>query len=137
MDSVTETLSQQEYQSQVETFLNHLVKAIPDDTFPIWMLTTMENPEQPSTCHNPTLPKSSEHPCNLALKELFKNSPFPSRVQLLDNTDLSLPQLGDNKTDIAAVVALRLYVVIGKKVQEPNCNSSIHRMESIGFDLLI
>lgn len=118
LDELDKQLSQKEYKSQVESFLNHLVNAFPDETFPIWMHTVMESPEATTNCHTPSLPRSSEHPCNIALKELFRDSPFPSRVHLFDNTDLTLPQLGENKRDIIPVVALRTAVFVGKKVKE-------------------
>jgi hypothetical protein len=118
LDEMNKPVSQFEYKNQVETFLNHLVNAFPDETFPIWMHTLMESPEATANCHTPSLPRSSEHPCNVALKELFRDSPFPSRVHLFDNTDLTLPQLGENKRDIIPVIALRTAVFVGKKVKE-------------------
>jgi hypothetical protein len=118
LDEMDKPVSQSEYKNQVETFLSHLVNAFPNETFPIWMHTVMESPEATANCHTPSLPRSSEHPCNVALKELFRDSPFPSRVHLFDNTDLTLPQLGENKRDVIPVVALRTVVFVGKKVKE-------------------
>ena len=54
----------------------------------------------------------------MALKHLFQNSPFPSRVKLLDTTAIALPQLGYNPEDVAAAVALRVFVFVGKQVRK-------------------
>jgi hypothetical protein len=125
MEDDSQSLSQMEYQSQVETLLHHLQEAFPDETFPIWMLTVNEPPFQASStttssnnCHSPTLPRTSDHPCNDALRDLFSKQGFQNRVQLLDNTDLTLAQLGENKQDTMAVIALRIFVFVGKRVQE-------------------
>lgn len=124
MDELREPLSQMEYKSQVETFLGHMVKVIPDETLPIYMHSVIESPETTNNCHSPELAKSSDHPCNAALKKLFKNSgSLPKRVQLLDNTDLTLPQLGENMNQVITVVALRDAVNVGKKVKEWRLNS--------------
>lgn len=118
VDEVKQSMSQSEYINQVQTFINHLLKVIADETFPIWMFTVFESPLEASNCLPRSLPGTSEHPCNDALKSLFQDSPFPKRVQLLDATELSLPQLGDNKRDLVAAVALRIYVFVGKQVQK-------------------
>jgi hypothetical protein len=125
-DDDSSQLSQMEYQSQVETLLSHLQKAFPDETFPIWMLTVNDPPFQATStsttttkkCHTPTLPRTSDHPCNDALRDLFAKGSLQSRVQLLDNTDLTLPQLGENKKDTMAVIAMRIFVFVGKRVEE-------------------
>ena len=36
----------------------------------------------------------------------------------MDNTDISLPQLGENALDVFSVIALRIFVIVGKRVQE-------------------
>jgi hypothetical protein len=132
LDEVKEPVSQSEYTSQVTTFINHLLKAIPDETFPIWMFTAAESPTKPSNCHSPSLPRSSEHPCNVALKELFRQSPFPSRVQLLDSTEITLPQLlGDNPKDVASVIALRIFVFVGKQVQTWRANGQVGHVKGL------
>jgi hypothetical protein len=120
MDDIRESLSQDEYKFQVTTFLGHLTKVIHDDTFPIIMLTVSEPPMYASNCHSPSMARSSDHPCNDVLKHLFRPEAklFPDRVRLLDNTDLSLPQFDENRQDIAAVIALRVYVLVGKQVAE-------------------
>jgi hypothetical protein len=82
------------------------------------MFTVFESPAEASNCLPQSLPRTSDHPCNVALKSLFQDSPFPKRVQLLDTTELALPQLGENKADLATAIALRIYVFVGKKVQE-------------------
>jgi hypothetical protein len=132
LDEVKEPVSQSEYTSQVTTFIDHLLKAIPDETFPIWMFTAAESPTKPSNCHSPSLPRSSEHPCNVALKELFRQSPFPSRVQLLDSTEITLPQLlGDNPKDVASVIALRIFVFVGKQVQTWRANGQVGHVKGL------
>ena len=118
LDEMETKVSQEEYRQQVFRFIRHLLKAFPDETFPIWMFTVIESPISADNCHSPFLKRTSGHHCNEVLKELFQTASFPDRVQLLDNTDLSFPQLGDNKEDIVAVVALRIFVLVGKRVQE-------------------
>jgi hypothetical protein len=121
LDEPKTPLTQEEYADQVTSFLSHLLKAFPDETFPIWMFTVNESPMNPTNCFPPYfLPRTSDHPCNDVLKELFgKNKAnFPERVHLLDNTAISLPHLGDNMEDVKAAVALRIFVLVGKKVAE-------------------
>jgi hypothetical protein len=118
LDEMQEPISQDEYIRQVKEFIDHLTKAFPDTTFPIWMFTVMQSPTKSSNCHTPTLPRTSDHPCNDVLKGLFQEGSFPERVHLLDNTDISLPHLGENSDDITAVVALRMFVLVGKRVKE-------------------
>lgn len=118
MDEVKTPTTQTEYIEQVSIFITHLLKAFPDDTFPIWMFTVMESPTKPTNCLNPSLARSSDHSCNTALKELFQNSPFPERVRLLDSTEITLPQLGENPKDVATAIALRIFVFVGKQVAE-------------------
>ncbi|CAJ1954490.1 unnamed protein product [Cylindrotheca closterium] len=119
VDELKQKLSQKEYTTQVTTFINHLLNAIPDETFPIWFFTVMESPIQPSNCLPQSLPRDNllDHPCNIALKSLFHNSRFPSRVKLLDTTEIALPQLGNHPEDVAAAIALRVYVFVGKQVR--------------------
>ena len=116
LDELESPVSQTEYRGQVLQFITHLLKAFPDETFPIWMISVMESPTVTGNCHTPVLQRTSDHPCNIVLKDLFRANSFPDRVQLLDNTDLSLPMA--NLEDIVAVVALRLFVLVGKRVQE-------------------
>jgi hypothetical protein len=120
MDDLRESISQDEYKAQVSTFLRHLTKVIDDDTFPIIMLTVNEPPMHASNCHTPSMARSTDHPCNDVLKHLFRpeSKQFPDRVRLLDNTDLSLPQFDENRRDITAVIALRVYVLVGKQVAD-------------------
>lgn len=117
LDEPKGSISQEEYSNMVEKFLLHLVKAIPDKTFPIWMFTVFETPTKAKLCHSPFLQRTSNHPCNDALKALFDRDVFPSRVQLLDGTDVTLPLLDENEKDAIAVLALRIYVFIGKQVE--------------------
>lgn len=117
MDPVKTPLTQAEYIRQVKNFIGHLLKAFPDDTFPIWMFTVLESPIKPTNCLKPTLPRTSDHPCNTALKDMFRDSPFPERVRFLDGTDMTLPQLGENPVDVATAIALRIFVFVGKQVE--------------------
>jgi hypothetical protein len=85
------------------------------------MFTVSESPISPTNCQPPFyLPRTSDHPCNDVLKDLFDRTKklFPDRVQLLDNTPISLPQLGQNPEDVKAAIALRIFVLVGKKVKE-------------------
>jgi hypothetical protein len=121
MDQIKTPLTQQEYADQVTGFINHLTRAFPDETFPIWMFTVNESPMAPTNCLPPCyLPRTSDHPCNDVLKDLFDRSKttFPDRVNLLDNTAISFPQLGENPYDVQAAIALRIFVLVGKRVRE-------------------
>jgi hypothetical protein len=120
MDNLRESISQDEYKTQVTTFLRHLTKLMHDNTFPIIMFTVNEPPMHASNCHSPSMTRSTDHPCNDVLKHLFRpgSKLFADQVHLLDNTDLSLPQFDENRQDIAAVIALRIYVLVGKQVAD-------------------
>jgi hypothetical protein len=117
LDDIPDNLSQKDYQKQVETLLQHLQKAFPDETFPIWMFTVNEAPSKATNCNSPFLRRTSHHPCNDALFDLFAKKTLQSRVKLMDNTDVSLPQLGENALDVFSVVALRIFVAVGKQVK--------------------
>jgi len=113
------SLTQAEYKRQVKTFLSHIVKAIDDDTFPVWMTTANEPPMTASPmCTWPAVPSSSNHPCNDALADLWKENAFPPRIKLLDTTHLVDPQFGENQKDIIAVIAMRIYALVGHQVAE-------------------
>jgi hypothetical protein len=45
-------------------------------------------------------------------------STFPSRVKLMDKTDLVYPQFGENYWDNVAVIAMRVFTVVGNQVAE-------------------
>ena len=68
--------------------------------------------------------QSNDHPCNILLKNLFtkpnrSSSLFPDRVRLLDNTDLSMAHWDRSEhNSVVAIVALRIFVLIGHKVKE-------------------
>ena len=112
--------SQGEYRDQVVTFIKHLLNAFnEEETFPalIWMMTVNESVIHPHNCHTPILKKSTNHPCNDALKDIFHHSPFPDRVRLFDNTDLAAPMWGHGNDDINAAIALRTYVIVGNQVK--------------------
>jgi len=113
-------LKQSEYKAQVTTLIKHITTALNDETFPIWMFTSLESPIDSinsKNCNKSSGRGSSDHPCNTALKEIFHDSPFSSRVHLLDNTDLSNPQFHDSREAVLAAVALRIFVVVGKQVK--------------------
>jgi hypothetical protein len=132
IDQIQTPLSQQEYANQVTTFIHHLLKAFPDETFPIWMFTVNESPMTSTNCLAPYfLPRTSDHPCNDVLKDLFAKKTFPDRVHLLDNTALSLPQLGENLDDVQAAIALRIFVFVGKKVQEWRASGQEGRIDGL------
>ena len=122
LDEPETPLSQCEYKEKVTTFIHHLETAFPDLTFPIWIFTTLESPLHTHNCHSECmyLPRSTNHPCNDVLKDLFASSPFSSRVQLLDNTDISSAMTIMNKSmlQLQYLVALRIFVIVGKKVKE-------------------
>ena len=130
-DAKKEYLSYNEYLSQITTFINHLIKAF-DETFPIWIFSIMEPPMLANNCFNTTTDgekilttiQNNEHPCNILLKNLINrqdgtSSVFPNRVRLLDNTDLSLAHWERSEhNSIVATVALRIFVLVGQKVNE-------------------
>ncbi|GFH44892.1 hypothetical protein CTEN210_01365 [Chaetoceros tenuissimus] len=113
-------LSQSVYQQQIITFIKHLLNAFNEEkTFPslIWMFTVMESPLNTKNCYDPILPRTTNHPCNDVLRDLFQDSPFPSRVRLLDNTDVSSVIMDENRASIMAIIALRIFVFVGHQVQ--------------------
>jgi hypothetical protein len=114
IDEPVKELSQLEYRDQLTTFIKHLLNAFQDDTFPIWIFTSAETPQNTTNCHSPFLTRTTEHPCNEVLKDMFRESPFPSRVQLLDNTDLTFNYRQHD--DINSIIAMRIFVMIGKQV---------------------
>lgn len=124
-------LSQCEYRDQMINFIHHLEYAFSDETFPIWIFTTMESPLRSANCHSKCtyLPsRSTNHPCNDILQDIFSSSPFSSRVQLMNNTDVSIPvtireteeqrQIRQVQRNVSLIIALRTFVLVGKKVHE-------------------
>ncbi|KAL7563423.1 hypothetical protein ACA910_016519 [Epithemia clementina (nom. ined.)] len=121
MEELEDSLSQQEYRNQLVIFVGHLLKLMNDTTFPIRLFTWMQPPNQATNCHHPFLNRTTDHPCNDVLKGLFPPNPpiFPPRVQLLDNTDITLPLLHEGRSFQAfANVALRVYAVAGHQVSK-------------------
>eukprot|EP00527_Entomoneis_sp_CCMP2396_P005747 CAMPEP_0198150696 /NCGR_PEP_ID=MMETSP1443-20131203/52001_1 /TAXON_ID=186043 /ORGANISM="Entomoneis sp., Strain CCMP2396" /LENGTH=488 /DNA_ID=CAMNT_0043816083 /DNA_START=35 /DNA_END=1498 /DNA_ORIENTATION=+ len=121
LEELETNLSQQEYQDQLTTFVGHLLKVMDDDTFPIRLLTWMQSPGKATACHHPFQPRTTDHPCNDALRRLFdpENPAFPPRVKLLDNTDITLPLFDEGAvTQSIANVALRLFAIAGQQVAE-------------------
>jgi hypothetical protein len=126
IDEPIEPVSQSEYIDLIRTFAGHMVRVLhQDSTFPIWFLSVSEPPMRATNCHPPMiLPRTTDHPCNDVLKGLFihdessRTPVFPPNVHFLDNTDLSLPQFDENRADIIALIAYRIYVVVGKGVAD-------------------
>ena len=106
-------VSQAEFKKQVISFLHGIEKCMHDPTWSIWMFTV--NSMSPKACHSP-VNRTSYHPCNDALFEIFDSKVLPSNVRLVDNTDISNPQMGENPKDVAATIAMRTAALIGKQV---------------------
>ena len=116
-------LSQAEFQQQYSTFVKHLQKLMDDPTFPIWLLTNNEPISVSTNCHAPyVLPRTTDHPCNDVIRGLMRHGVFESRVNLMDNADLTLPLFDDleskHRDQIFANIALRIFVLVGKGVQD-------------------
>ena len=118
VDELDSPVTQANYKSQVKTFVNHLLKAFNDETFPIWMVTVNASPMTASSMCSSPAAWSGKHPCNDALFDLFEGSSFPSRVKLLDTTDLVAPQFGENQKDIITVIAMRVFTLVGHQVRD-------------------
>jgi hypothetical protein len=117
IDELRDPISQDEYKQQVATFLGHMVKMFDDDTFPIWMLTVNLPPVSSTPmCTSPTR-RTQHHPCNDVLFELFAAKPFPDRVRLLDNTDLTDPLIDEGLQDAVAIIAMRIFAISGDQVK--------------------
>lgn len=116
IDEPSQPTTQVEYKKQITTFVGHLLKVIDDDTFPIWLITSTEPPMHAKNCYDPLGQRTSDHPCNHVLRELFLSKAFPERVHLLDNTDVTLPRFDEAREDVLSIIALRVAVVVGKGV---------------------
>jgi hypothetical protein len=122
LEEFVKPLSQRDYEDQLVNFIGHLLRVMSDDTFPIRVLTWIESPTGTRQCHSPYLPWTNDHPCHDVLHKLFdsENPVFPSRVKLMDNTDLTLPLPTEAATGtrpfVLAVMALRIYVIVGEQV---------------------
>lgn len=121
MDEISEggpPISQAAYQQQITTFIGHLQKIIPDETFPIWISTMLSHPIKSNQCHSPILPRTTNHPCDDVLLDLFKRRTLPSRIKLLDNRELVMPLWSEEASEILSLVALRTFVFVGKGVAD-------------------
>ena len=121
VDELRESITQDDYRLQVTMLLKHLVKMFDDDSFPIWMLTVNQPSVSNSTsqmCTRPSKLRTNHHPCNDVLFEMFGgySNLFPSRVRLLDNTDLTDPLLDEGLQDAVAVIAMRIFAIAGEQV---------------------
>jgi hypothetical protein len=134
IDEPKTPLSQIEYRSKMTTLIKHLTAAFNDETFPLWIFTTMEPQMNSKNCYSPIGKSSTEHPCNVVLKEIFVDgdSPFSNRVRLLDNTALTNPQIGGlGRQDILAAVALRIYIIVGYQVKEWRRNGQVGHVNGL------
>jgi len=124
LDENAVPMTQGEYRDQILTFIGHLLKVVHDKTCPIWFLSANELPMQASNCRDPRiLPRTTDHPCNDVLKDLFlsraKDAIFPrEQVRFLDNTDLSAPRFDEDRDAVLAVIAIRIFVLVGAQVTE-------------------
>lgn len=117
VDELKDAVTQDDYKQQVATFLRHMIKMFDDNTFPIWMTTVNLPPiSNAPMCTSPKK-RTNHHPCNDALFDLFSSKPFPDRVRLLDNTDLTDPLLEEGLQDAVAVIAMRIYAIAGQQVK--------------------
>ena len=119
MEELEGALSQQQYRDQLTSFVGHLLKLMNDTTFPISLFTWMQPPMHATSCFDPFLNRTTDHPCNDVLKNLFPPhaQAFPARVKLIDNTDISLPLLDEGSSSKAlANVALRIFAISGHQV---------------------
>lgn len=133
VDELDERLSQSEYREQVSKFLNHIVRVMHDTTFPVWVFSVNEIPMNAGNCFNPASPRTTDHPCNTVLKELFHSgsSKFPDQVHFLDNTDLIRPRMDESIVDVLAVIALRIYVLVGRGVRFWRANGQIGKVDGL------
>jgi len=116
IDALKYPISQAQYKSQFQTFVNRILKALGNKTPPIWIATVNLHPMDASTfCHSPEK-SSQEHPCNNALRELFLEGAFPDHVHLMDNTDVTSPQSSQHLKDIFAVIAMRWFALVANQV---------------------
>jgi hypothetical protein len=123
VDQVDEgNITQQAYKDQLTHFIKHMLQAVPDETFSIWLLTLMEPAVTPTMCTAPTMPLTLHHPCNDVIFDLVDSGIFPSRVKSFDNTDLSRPMFeGEHPNELGAkevfaTVALRTFALVGATV---------------------
>jgi len=113
-------ISQGEYRDRITNLIDHLVNLMNDTTFPIHLFTWMQPPVKATSCFDRYLARTTDHPCNDVLKDIFRktNRPFPPQVKLLDNTDITLPLLGDVHVGSITNVALRVFVIVGQQVSQ-------------------
>ena len=108
-------VSQAEFKKQVLHFLKEIESCMHDPTWSIWMFT-VNSVNNPRACHSPATRTTSHHPCNDALFEIFDSNVLPANVRLVDNTDISNAQMGENPKDVAATIAMRIAALIGQQV---------------------
>jgi len=133
----TPPLTAMEYTNQFQTFINHVTKAIHDDTFPITIIPILlEHPMNATHCYNNDVEFSSsgilasvEHPCNVAIQTLVSNQVFPSRVSLFTvataiatpqwwRTDPTATTTNNNNAVLLHVIAMHIFVLVGKQVSD-------------------
>ena len=122
VEEFPEPLAQKVYEEKIINLIGHVLRLMNDETFPIRVFTWAESPIGTQNCHSPYLPWSNDHPCNNVLRKLFdtNNPAFPPRVKLLDNSDLTMPDLENTKLMrpyLLAAIALRVFVFVGEQVK--------------------
>ncbi|CAB9496442.1 expressed unknown protein [Seminavis robusta] len=159
--SIAEPLSATAFEQRVLTFTQHLLKAFPDSTFPIWMVLTHTAASSPLKARyqanhcfedgknkdnkkktDKQQPHSLEHPCHTVLRGMFtaphKAELFPAqdqnRIRLMDNTDVTMATVEwdhPRPLDVLAVVALRQFILIGKQVREWRDSGQIGQIDGL------
>lgn len=134
-------LSQTDYEGKMTTLITHLTKAFDDETFPIWVFTSMESPINSKHCFNSEGLRTTQHPCNVVLEKLFTNenvTPFSQeRVRLLDNTDISLSLPNNDalyeslQPDVLGAVALRIFIIVGHQVKVWRDNKQLGHIKGL------
>ena len=121
-------ISKSEFKTQIVHFLNGVAKCMNDTTWSIWMFTM--NSGHPDACHSsPNL--TAHHPCNDVLFEIFESNSLPSNVRLVDNTDVSNAQIGENAKDVAATIAMRIAALIGAQVDKWRAAGQAGRVDGL------
>jgi len=121
LDELEPALTQKDFQDKARVLIHHLMTVRHDWVEPIWILGSLESLTQtslqPRQCTQPHLLPSTDHPCNDALRDIFRDARYrEQQVHFWDLRDLVLPQTGDNRAHVLSTIALQLYVVIGRGV---------------------
>jgi hypothetical protein len=123
-------LSQAEFTRQVIHFLRGIESCMHDKTWSIWMFTVTTN--NPRACHSPSSMRYSHlHPCNDALFQIFESRTLPWNVRLVDTTDITNAQFGENHPDVSATIAMRIAALIGDQVQTWRQKGQIGKVDGL------